>query len=751
MNLRQRIAIIYWKELLEILRDRRTLLAMIVVPIVLYPLLMVGSVQAVSVQVGNLDRETFRVGTVNEAQARLLQEWMLRDDAQERRAGGQNNAFVMLPGMPPNTEFRPLAETVQVFHFPTREQLEAAVRHRGVEMGVVFARDEIVTDPTEQNEITFIVDVQNLRGMYAQRRLQDMFTRAEDWIVTGRLKKEGLPLAFDEPFAISTVDVSSPPSLLGQLLPLILILMTITGAIYPAIDLTAGERERGTLESLMATPVPAFDLITGKFLVVTTVAIFGATLNLASVAASVHFGGFNPIVSGGSGVSLATMGVILLCLIPFAVLMSAIMIAVCSFARTFKEAQNYITPVILAVLIPGGIAAMPTTRLDGVMLVMPVGNMVLLSRDLLLGADIPAWHIMLVLLSTTLYALAAVAVAAGIFGRESVVFADALSIKAGLSRATMRPKALPPASASLMIVALLFPTWFFIQSAVSSGPEGNAAGVLFVTGWAMPLAFVVLPALVLAYARVNLRNAFALRVPSTWHLLAALLIGLSAWVPAHELTVLQMRFLALPQGIERFVASFQQALSGLPPQSALVLVALVPAVCEELLFRGVLMSGLSAGARRWTVIGVSAVIFGVFHFVIFKFAVTTALGIVLGYLCWQSRSVFPAMLAHALHNSMSILPALEPRWATWLGIVEPASPTPAAPDVAATTELTPHNSLATDPSPLGADVSHSADFALTHLPMHILAIGLVLFVLGLFLASIRRADKSAEFVPPSSP
>ena len=117
--------------------------------------------------------------------------------------------------------------------------------------------------------------------------------------------------------------------------------MTITGAIYPAIDLTAGERERGTLESLMSTPVNVLDLVVGKFLVVTTVAIMGATLNLASVTATVYFGGFDRVIATtGGALPIGTMVLILLCLIPFAVLMSAIMIAVCSFARTFKEAQN---------------------------------------------------------------------------------------------------------------------------------------------------------------------------------------------------------------------------------------------------------------------------------------------------------------------------------------------------------------------------------------------------------------------------
>ncbi|MCO6438015.1 MAG: CPBP family intramembrane metalloprotease [Phycisphaerae bacterium] len=730
MKFHRLIRTIYWKELLDILRDRRTLVAMIVVPIVLYPLLMVGSVQAVGVQTEGLSSEIFKIGTVGETQGRLLQQLVQRDDAVlsrmaelEEKEGEQGKKKVKLMDALIGGMSQSLAGRLEIFQFENRDALEAAVRNRAIQAGVIFDSDELISDPNQQNAVTFIVDQENLRGKYVESLLHSLLNRTGARMVWARLQQRGLPKYLDQPFTIDTVDLSSPPSILGQILPLILILMTITGAIYPAIDLTAGERERGTLESLMVTPVPTFDLIAGKFLVVTTVAIFGATLNLASVAATVHFGGFDIMVSESGGVPLATMGVVLLSLIPFAVLMSAIMIAVCSYARTFKEAQNYVTPVILAVLIPGGLAAMPTTRMEGVMLVMPVGNMVLLSRELLLGTSIPVWQIILVLLSTTLYAVAAVAVAAGIFGRESVVFADGTTMKASLSRAMIRPKAMPPVSTSLMIVALLYPVWFFVQSSISSRSGGNVAQVLFVTAWAMPLLFIIVPAMILWYCRINLANAFFLRMPRGWHLLAGVLIGASAWVPAHELTVLQMRLFALPAGIEHYVEAFGQALQELPPVSAVVLIALVPAICEESLFRGLLMSGLSSGARKWTAILVSAAVFGVFHYVAFKFVVTAAIGIVLGYLCWQSRSILPGIIAHGLHNAVSIMPVLDPRWPTWLGITDSTTDT---------------------------ESTALSDATLTHLPVHVLVIGFAVLVAGLMLASMQPRGTGDSNNPPGA-
>jgi ABC-2 type transport system permease protein/sodium transport system permease protein len=443
------------------------------------------------------------------------------------------------------------------------------------------------------------------------------------------------------------------------------------------------------------------DLIVGKFLVVTTVAIAGATLNLASVTATVYFGGFDKVIaSTGGRVPIEKMLFILLALIPFAVLMSAIMIAVCSYARTFKEAQNYVTPVILAVLIPGGIAALPATRLEGPMLVMPVGNMVLLAKEMLLGASVPPWHVMIVLASTTLYAGAAVAVAAKTFGHESVVFADAGSLKAMFSRAMIRPSRRPAISLSLLVTAMWFPLWFFVQSALSPEPGETAVRLLHGTAWLMPLIFVVLPILILAHWKVDLVETFAVRMPGMRPLVAAILIGVSAWVPAHELNVVQNTIIKVPESFLRNAAQLVEAIGLLPTWSVFLILAIVPACCEELLFRGFLLSGLASAVRKWPAIVISACFFAVFHFFFFKFVVAGALGVVLGYLCWQSRSIFPAVIAHALHNAIGVLTVLFPDWLHSLGI---------APEATATAEW-------------------------THLPLPTVLAGSVIFAIGLLLS-----------------
>ena len=666
MSFHRRVRTIYGKELISILRDRRTLIAMIVVPIVLYPVLMLGSIQAVSFQVDSISIESIRIGVISEVQGRRLIR-MIKGDADNlasRRAAIDENLETTdeLP--------RPI-ENYQIKRFESESKLENAIGNRSIHVGVIFGQDALIgiQHYGDQVPVKIFADLEEVRSALAGRRIDDLISRVNKRMRSERLAREGLPETFFQPFVTETIDLSVPQSILGQILPLILILMTITGAIYPAIDLTAGERERGTLESLMSCPTPVIDLVVGKFLVVTTVAIMGAALNLASVSATVYFGGFDRVIaSTGDGIPVAKMLFILLCLIPFAVLMSAVMIAVCSYARTFKEAQNYVTPVILAVLIPGGIAAMPAAQFEGIMLVMPVGNMVLLSREILLGAMVPPLSVAMVLISTTLYACAAVAVAANVFGRESVVFSDGGSLKGMFSRRMFKPTAKPDPSTGLLVVALLFPTWFFVQSAFSPGPGEDASGLLWTTGALMPVAFVLIPLAVVIFWKIGLLSTFSLRLPRPRYLAAGVLIGISSWVPAHELNLLQQTIIGIPQSFVESLEGITTAITALPLPAAILLIAIIPALCEELLFRGFLLSSLSASGRKWTAITTSAIIFGIFHFVLFRFAVTAGLGALLAYVVWQSRSIWPAVLAHLLHNTLGVLSITRPEWPSRIGI-----------------------------------------------------------------------------------
>ncbi|MCH7721224.1 MAG: ABC transporter permease subunit [Planctomycetes bacterium] len=682
MRFARRVRSIYRKELVDILRDRRTLMAMVVVPIVLYPLLMVVFANAAGGQTSEIGQEPVIFGTKSPQDRQRLIELIYKDDA----------ALRVEQDLPPLRIEIPLQEqhlsddSLMDSDFPEPvDGLEELIRSRTIHVGVEFMADEATYTGEPRVRVRLYVLDELIRSRLAASRFRALLDRVNE-------------RARPDLFVTTEIRLTTPSSILSLILPLILVLMTITGAIYPAIDLTAGERERGTLESLMVCPVPVFDLVVGKFLVVTTVAMVGAALNLASVSATVYVGGFTdliappaqhvPIDSGSAnGVVIVPDGqhetagfpwmalpLILAALVPFAVLMSAIMMAVCAFARTFKEAQNYVTPVILAVLVPGGAAALPGTQLQGGMLVMPVANMVLLTRDLLRGPSaVPLSSIAWVLLSTSLFAVAAVAIAAKVFATEAVVFSDSGSLRLSLTRRLMRRTARPSFAMATLIVAILLPVWFYVQSWLGSGGQIDAPSLLKWTAALMPLLFVLAPVGVLYYWKVNLGSALSLRPPSVRCLIGAVLIGLGAWAPAHALVVYQVSLFGIPAALDRFQQMLGEGISAMSPAGVLLVAALVPAVCEELLFRGLLLGGLSGSCRKWSAILLTAMVFAGFHMFFFRFPVTFAVGTLFGYLCWQSRSIWPAIVAHALHNGMGLSHTLWPEIPRALGI-DQASP-----------------------------------------------------------------------------
>jgi len=672
----RRIGIIYAKELVELLRDRRTLIAMIIVPIVLYPLLIIGSVHLLSIRGDEqkiaplviavpdpagppetADTREFVEWAIARARATLTAELTAIDPAEIAQADERARALDSLAKM----GVEPVAD------------VRAAVAAGQFRAGIELRRVRLDDGDLEQLVVTPIYDRAEPSSESALHRVVDMLeiiAKQEQDRIIAHLNISRVVL---EPVRIDPVNIATPKKIggmvLGTIVPLVLVLMTITGAIYPAIDLTAGERERGTLETLIVCPVPPVELLTGKYLVVATVAMLGAALNLLSVGATLYFGGFTELLSRGgeTELPLGVLPIILVALVPFALLFAAVMVAVCSYARTFKEAQNYIVPVILAALIPGGVAALPGTEFTHVNAVVPVMNMVLMARELLLG-NYDWAAIALVLLSTSLYAGASVIIASRVFSTEAVVFADSASIRATFRRSRMRPADLPSISLVLLVTALLFPTWMFVQFAIQPGAGETVLKMFRNTAWLMPLILVLIPAAVIVYFRIRLTSALALRPPAGRYLLAAVFIGLAAWVPAHELFLLQGSVVPIPRQIVESNAAILEAFAGQSLLVPLLFIAITPALCEELLFRGFLFGGMSSAARKWTTIIVTAIIFAIFHIVLIKFAVTASLGVLLGYLRWQSRSIWPSIVAHLLHNASAITIAFVPQYTQLLGI-----------------------------------------------------------------------------------
>lgn len=649
-----RINTVWRKELIDALRDRRTLVAMVLVPMVIYPALMLGSLQALEVQMGQLVAASYEVAVPNERTRQWLQSAIDRNlterAAESQPAGQPSNAIATVRA----------GEQQLIFSLFVAQDVRQAVASGQAAVGLLMEGPPPAPFDLGSAKLQIVFDESDIRSKIAADGLHGVLDRDNSERLMRRLEERQLAPEFVAPLVISDLNVATAERVagaaLGQIVPLILIIMTFTGAMYPAIDLTAGERERGTLETLMVAPVPTIDLITGKFIVVALIGMLSAVLNLASVGGTVYLGGVGSLLTQGREFifPLKSLPLVLVLLMPLAVMFSAMLLAVCSFARSFKEAQNYIVPVMLVALIPGVVGILPGTRLEGPIVIMPVTNIVVLTRELFLGKfDLEA--IIWVLLSTSLYAGAAVAVAAKLFGQEAVMFADSGSIRAMFQRRYFKPRRTPSAAQAMLVMAIVYLLNFYFQQAI--GRSGMNQGLSFLTAFGVTLfsLLVVAPLGTLAYLKVDPRTTFALRRPRLRSILAALCFGGSTWILAHRWIVFQQSILPMDPNTARLIESQFAWLNTTSPWLLVLFMAILPAVCEELFFRGFALSGLRGGLGRVGAVLVSAIAFGLFHYSAHRMIQTTALGVLFGILVIRGGAIWPAMLAHATHNALTLL------------------------------------------------------------------------------------------------
>jgi ABC-2 type transport system permease protein/sodium transport system permease protein len=413
------------KELSESLRDRRTLLTLVLMPLFLYPVLglLVWLFPPESLTVEAFP--VYRIACRNEDEGKAIRNYL---DAGADLLVYQG-IFLRPPGdaptpPPPAFPALPLPE----LKFFAEENIEEHVRQGTVDVALRLRTPGPFLVSREQNlavnwDVLYRED--SATGREAVRHVQRLCEAANKRFLGERLWGLGVPQR-PTPVQMKVTAVPSPevrqtPAFL-TLVPLVLILMTITGAVYPAIDLTAGERERGTLEILMAAPLPRLSVLLAKYTAVLAVAMLTALMNLGSMAATllVLASASNPkSMFGEVRLSPLLLAEVLGLLLLFAAFFSAVLLALTSFARSFKEAQVYLIPLFVLSLIPGTLSLVPGLHLGGVLLLVPLLNTVLLARDLLAG-DAEPLAAAVVVVSTLAYALGAIAVAARLFGVGAV-------------------------------------------------------------------------------------------------------------------------------------------------------------------------------------------------------------------------------------------------------------------------------------------------------------------------------------------
>jgi sodium transport system permease protein len=400
---------VYTKELREALRDRRTLISMFVIPTVAIPLLMLG----------------FAVVTV-----KLV-----------TQAKAEASSVMILGAAQSPAVKAALAANPKLRIVPSDPGYRAAISGKTLRAAVELADDfDVAVTESRRSDVRIYHYDGDLKSGIAASELDRFFRDYREKAVQATLSARGLPPALARPYDIARQNVAPPEkvggAMFGGIIPYVIVLLCFTGAMYPAMDLTAGEKERGTLETLLASPVPRSAIVYGKFFVVLTSALStvvfaglstmitlplsgwliggmvkGATTTAGASAAAGVMPQINPL---GFLVSLGMV-------VPVAILFAAVLLAVSIFARTYKEAQSYAGPMIMVVIMPAVAAMLPGIELNLRLCLIPILNVSLVSKELVSGTFNPV-HLAVIFGSSCVYAAIALAVATRLFKQESVLF-----------------------------------------------------------------------------------------------------------------------------------------------------------------------------------------------------------------------------------------------------------------------------------------------------------------------------------------
>jgi sodium transport system permease protein len=271
-----------------------------------------------------------------------------------------------------------------------------------------------------------------IKSEFGAARLQAFFQEFRQRTLEERLASRSLPSNFIHPFEVVTQNVAPPEkvsaALFGGLIPYLVILLCLTGAMYPAMDLTAGEKERGTMETILTSPVSRTHLVFGKFLTVLTASLATAVLAVLSMGVSGIFvkrlmRDLPPEAASQLQISINAKAVLAVfaMVLPVAVLFSAALLAIALFAKSYKEAQSYISPLMIVVILPAVASLLPGVELDTKLALVPILNTSLVSKEIMSGTY--HWNfIVLIFASSCLYAAVALYAAVKLFQREDVLF-----------------------------------------------------------------------------------------------------------------------------------------------------------------------------------------------------------------------------------------------------------------------------------------------------------------------------------------
>ena len=356
------IFIIFRKELKDTIRDRRTLFFMVVMPFLAIYLIF------------NI---SFRISTSQErkAQERILNVGLIAH-------GNAEELQSILYSL----------ENVKIEENIDEENIPVLLKNGKLDFALVLEEnfDQNVKE-NKTGKIRFYLRATEEENM-AKDRILDPLNDYKKSLLDTRLKEMDLDESFVNTLKIEVRDISTIREKVGEslggMLPYFLIIFCFLGAMYPAIDLAAGEKERGTIETLLASPAGRGEIVVGKFLVIALAGVMTALISLGWLYLMLRQSEGIPQDQLGAIIKLIEVKSIVLMLsmlIPLCVFFAALLLSASVFARSFKEAQSIMAPLNFIVIIPVFIGIFPGIKLNPTTALIPILNVSLASKEIIAG------------------------------------------------------------------------------------------------------------------------------------------------------------------------------------------------------------------------------------------------------------------------------------------------------------------------------------------------------------------------------
>ncbi len=622
------------KEMLDVFRDKKTMIMMVLVPVILYPLIFVGAMQFMSFISSSMETQNYRISV----------------DAKD------GDAFIhKLTEQPAGEErSRKETETITIIDAAAVPDYETALNEESID---VYVSGQL-REGKMQYDVYYLSSVTN--SAYAANIVMEAFDELKEEMTRQKIQEAGMDLhEILEPIAYEKKDTASNEqslgSIMGSILPFMLIISLLMGTMYPAIDTTAGERERGTLETILTLPVTNRQLIVSKFITVALIGMISALLNILSMGGIALY--MYAIMDMQTDMGTFDMGkfapAVLVCMLSvfaFSLFISAVTMCVTSFAKSYKEANNYITPLMLVVMFIGYIGFIPNLELTQSMAMMPVANICLLIKNML-AFKVDYAAIAVVLISNVAYAVIAILFLSKIYDSEAILFSEQKgSLQLFEKRSNLQKGGVPTAADVWFVAALTILLILYAGSLLQV--KFGLAGV-----FGTQLILLLVPLALVIYTKRDIRQTYGFARTKVSAFIGGVFM-ITGFFPINIVLAsgLMKLFPASTDNVETAFAGIM----GDNICAALLVIALAPAVCEEMLFRGMILHSLKARYRAVSAIAITSVLFGFYHMSLVKFVPTGLLGLVLCYVVWRTGSIYPAMLMHFLNNAYSVMVSYYP-------------------------------------------------------------------------------------------